>query len=465
MGLLLGGGIVAAIWVLVGVALRLADRWSGERHVSSYLAARGVTVSWWSVWWYSSRFNATLSRWGRRWPSFWGYWFAGGAVAALGVSVCGSLFMVLNLAWLLQPSARSAAPVMTPMLPFVNVPGSELLSYFAALAIATGLHELGHALAATAHSCAVEGVGLAVVGVLPAAFVDLRGQDLEWASVWVRLKVHCAGAFHNLVLVAAALLLMLALPLLLTPLYARGVLVVNSRCAVPPGFRVAAVNGCEVSSLRDWAACMERVQKDAHQSFCVATTKLAAAGDVHDCCEHDYTGSLQCFHVKSKMYCLSARSLIATNAPRCNMSAPCGAADTCVDTSLPLDDRLLWVEGTPAVHADKQTRELVVMAGSPAWLWQALQLSEHVPRFATRWLAGFDVRLHTALLYVMSLSAALALLNLLPVHYLDGSNVLDAVWQYQGGSPHDPTREWIKTGMTVLVAANLVLSSKSLLSV
>jgi hypothetical protein len=77
-------------------------------------------------------------------------------MALLGM-VGGVAFMCMNLWWLLFPKTASEQVIMAPVLPFVNVPGHELIHYFLALIFAGGLHEFGHAMAALSHNCGMEG--------------------------------------------------------------------------------------------------------------------------------------------------------------------------------------------------------------------------------------------------------------------------------------------------------------------
>jgi S2P endopeptidase len=396
-GVLLTAAVaVALVWCLFVVLLRVAD-FVWPQRVSSFLTRNDVSVNWWSIWFYTSRWNSVLSRWGRAGAWFWSRWFSFGVVVCLVVSVVGILFMTFNLGWLLRPGSAQQPPVMTPMLPFVNIPGSEVLHYFLALAIATGLHELGHALAASSHSCGVEGVGVALITVFPAAFVDLRAQDLEWAPVWVRLKVHCAGAFHNLVLVLAALGLMMILPLLLFPFFTtgNGLYVMNSRIpGVHAGDVITGLNGCRVGSYDEWEACRAALVHGSHQAFCASSQMLAEGSNDHECCEHGYSGSLQCFHAKSKMFCLSARALVLSGAPHCNLTSPCRAGSSCVDASLGLDERIMWISSTR--NSEEST---TILAGLPDNVLRGgLLLSARVPRsMCPRLFGGLDAAIERLL--------------------------------------------------------------------
>jgi membrane-associated protease RseP (regulator of RpoE activity) len=119
-----------------------------------------------------------------------------------------------------------------------------------------------------------------------------------------------------------------------------------------------------------------------------------------------------------------------------------------------MDDRLLWLKTGDG--------KLSVFSGTPAWLWNSMRVSGHVPRWAKWFFGGLDLEVEALLRYTASLSAALALLNCLPVFYLDGSNILDNIWLHFGGQLSDMVLEGVKMGTSFLVVANLLLSSKSL---
>lgn len=419
------------------------------------------------MWFYWTGLNGHLSKVGRRGAVWWRRWFALGAVVFLFAMVVGLCFMVLNLWWLVGPlpPGPTAAPIMMPVLPFVNVPLAEMLHYFWALILAGSLHELGHALAAASHNVSVDGVGAALVGVFPAAFVDLRVHELESAPTFTRLKVATAGVWHNMVLTAVVLLLLALLPVLLAPFFVPGVYIVRSSVpGLSPGVSITSLNGCAVHSLADWSSCWLQVSADSSQSFCVSDKDLVAQDAMgHECCEHDYQGGLQCFHEKSRLHCLSARATV--QGPRCNLTSPCRSGFRCLDASLPLDDRLMWIEvdrTSPSTRGHGEA-ERTVLAGRPTWLWQALTLSERAPRMLGWLLGGLDLQVESSLRYIASLSAALALFNALPVFYLDGSSVVDTLWvHYIGGTTSSQWLEMIKIVTTFLVAANLFLSSKGL---
>jgi len=74
---------------------------------------------------------------------------------------------------------------------------------------------------------------------------------------------------------------------------------------------------------------------------------------------------------------------------------------------------------------------------------------------------GMDIWWFKTLNYTLSLSAALGLLNMLPVYMLDGSNVLNACWSYMRWNPKALPLEMLKAASTALLILNLALSARS----
>lgn len=129
--------------------------------------------------------------------------------------------------------------VLAFQLPGVNVPLQDIGYYLVALTVASVAHEAGHALAAVRSNVRVDGFGLFVFGVVPAAFVELPTDLFTCTSPKNKLKIVCAGVWHNCVLSAACALLLVASPVLFSPMYTQA-----------EGVVVAAIN--HVTSCHRW---------------------------------------------------------------------------------------------------------------------------------------------------------------------------------------------------------------------
>jgi S2P endopeptidase len=445
--------VVGGIWLVCAIVHQLIHWVYGDAY-EGWLTRHGVAINWSGFTWYTEM-PTWLGRLSRALSRFWGPWFTAGSLFALVGMAIGTIGLVGHLVWLLRMSVAERAtstPVLVPVIPGVNVPLTDMFYYVFAILIATAVHEAGHALAALSNRCVVDGVGLASFLVLPAAFTDVRRQDLELSTRAVRLRVLGAGAWHNIALCVFVLLLILCMPLLLWPLYGSGsgMLVVRSSCAVPQGSIVVSLNDCPVQNAGDWSACFSSLVSADRQAFCVSSSALKEAQVDHECCEQHYNGPMQCFHQRSNMYCMVASAIVGSSRT-CNITHSCAVGTVCVDAAMStLEARLLWVR-----LADGS---LVVMRGAAGWLWYSLTLSPMVPRLHLPFLVGFDLQLLRLLHYIVSLSGALGLLNLLPVHQLDGSHILDVLMD---GRVDYNVRHWIKTIATALLVLNVMLSMLS----
>lgn len=65
----------------------------------------------------------------------------------------------------------------------------------------------------------IHGFGLYVFGVVPAAFVELPTEGFANLSARNRLKIVCAGVWHNFVLAAFCAAILFANPYILSPIY------------------------------------------------------------------------------------------------------------------------------------------------------------------------------------------------------------------------------------------------------
>ena len=72
----------------------------------------------------------------------------------------------------------------------------------------------------------VNGFGLFFLALYPGAYVDLHTEHLQVISPLRQLRIYCAGVWHNFILVMAALLLLLVLPVFLMAGYQTGQAVV-----------------------------------------------------------------------------------------------------------------------------------------------------------------------------------------------------------------------------------------------
>lgn len=348
---------------------------------------------------------------------------------------------------------RHKSKLLTPLLPGVTIPATDAGYIVVAILLSAVVHELGHALAACVLEAKVDSVGAMVLLVFPGAYVSLAG--VSSLSPYRQLKVWCAGALHNVALALACLVAISLLPFLLVALYERGggALVVSLPDDSPlaphvlPGDVIKNFGRFQVvdggSSFR--SALVDLVETGDSAGFCISEAIFQKyAHRASTCCDLLATGqrhaSLQCFsisdgvHVGEKRSCMSP-SVVASRAT-CRSSSDCRTSaqvgpegiepEKCFVAILPGAEKLVDIR---VESANSGKLNQVFFKGHARALGQAVSVSSYVPKH--RWLlpevclrslAEWDVpnMLERQLQYVVSISLALAILNMAPVYYLDG---------------------------------------------
>lgn len=113
----------------------------------------------------------------------------------------------------------TAAPVVSPVIPGVKVPGSPIFVPFwygiIALFIVILIHEFGHGIVARAHGIPIKSTGFVFFGPLPGAFVEPDEKKIQKSDSAKQISIFAAGPFFNAILSAIIFLILL---LILNPL-------------------------------------------------------------------------------------------------------------------------------------------------------------------------------------------------------------------------------------------------------
>uniref|UniRef100_A0A1I8JHN0 Membrane-bound transcription factor site-2 protease n=1 Tax=Macrostomum lignano TaxID=282301 RepID=A0A1I8JHN0_9PLAT len=330
----------------------------------------------------------------------------------------------------------------------VNLPSNHLPYYLGALLLCGIFHEFGHAVAAAREDIRVQAAGIFVLGVYPGAFVDLNSADLALVSPARRLRVFCAGVWHNTVLALGAILLLIRPAWLLAPLgysNASGAVVtwlaagsvLSGQQGLYPGDVIVRVNQCPVVSPSGYYNCVAGVFAAEQQGHCLHRGLLLPAAShppplsssgTDFCCRHGNASSADsdpdsasrlCFLADggAASACLPARAVVEQQ-PACARASDCPAGAVCARPAVDNVSRLVSVGHDPA-------RPALLFLGEAPELYYSLALSEfRPPALLPLWLpAAID----TGMRYIVSLSGALALLNAAPCYALDGQWILAAL--------------------------------------
>ncbi|KAL1919709.1 uncharacterized protein VTP21DRAFT_1640 [Calcarisporiella thermophila] len=444
----------------------------------------------------TTRLNSAFLRAVAYAPRFWEWWFAAGVVfggVALVVGVCvlgwaalklvGWMMNLTHLATVTPPAARRLAKramadlaqgdgqVFVPVIPGITLPLSHMGYYVFALLFSTLIHEAGHAIAAASERVHINNTGVFLLVLYPGAFVDLSSRALSILTPLRKLKIICAGVWHNIVLyvVCWVFLTTLLRPILLLCGWQEvtdGVVVTdiakNSALHhhLPPSSVILRVDDVILADpLNSWTKLLVNPHNESWASlegFCVPKSELEAAGRDLSCCQvshehpfgHSKNESITCFesfrldkppprvsyHDAAKHpvppplspACLPALSILSsttTPTPRCISSENCPSDHACMTPYTPYYDaraiRLYFREHL----SEPDAANVLVYFGDPGELWSNVQVSDLQPR-ASFLPVGLPRVLELAIGYTASFTSALSVLNALPAFGLDGSHAL-----------------------------------------
>lgn len=108
-----------------------------------------------------------------------------------------------------------------PLVIGVNLPMSHLLYYIMSLLVCIVIHELGHAVCAIHENIRLNHVGIIVIFIIPVIYVDIENICSVQApiSLFAKLRIYCAGIWHNVLLTLAMYFILYIFPLVISPLY------------------------------------------------------------------------------------------------------------------------------------------------------------------------------------------------------------------------------------------------------
>lgn len=407
------------------------------------LHSTGLSVYIAQLRWYTTYFNRSFVRIGSSKAQILKTWFTLGVMFGMIAMVVSMLLLSMVIINTLrqQPVEQQ---VLTPVMPGVNLPMNQIVYYLFTLLVCGVFHELGHAIAAIREEVHVNGFGIFILALYPGAFVDLSTEHLQVVSPIRQLRIYCAGVWHNFVIVIFAILALIFLPLFLLPFYHSGHSAVitgvleNSPVSGPKGLVVGGVvtsiDSCRVSSVSDWVSCLHASMEQDIVGFCIpmdtvdqldisTSAYVTLMGNI-ECCSN-LTNTHVCFgYVPSKSSaaqhsCLPARS--TSERPRCHAVDDCfdpNSSMVCAKPSLDNSTRLLRI----LLHG----RQPVLFLGHPLDLYYSVSLSNYVP-YSSFIPLNLPYILETFCKYLISLSGALAILNVVPCYALDGQWILSAL--------------------------------------
>lgn len=418
-----------------------------------FLKNTGIEVSFLTIKCSTTILNRPLQKWGIWRPRFLQMWFTVGtfiSLALLPISI-----VVLLRSFILELRQRATAEpanavALELVIPGYNLPISDLGYYSVSLLLCTLVHEVGHAVAAVREDVHIYGTGFLLLFIFPAACVNLDSGHLNSLAPLRRLRILCAGVWHNIFLAVYAAVIVYSLPTLAQPFYTtgQGVYVMNispdSPATGPSGLLqsnvITSINQCAVSDTSTWKKCLADALRNPTPGYCISAEFVRendesapehpiVEGAVACCPAQACKEGRLCFQLVDdsggpvalqEYSCLSARDLVKGNGGYCatQTSSYCSSQLHCLRPTVANNTKLL------SIHRVKG--EVVLFLGNPAEIYSTVQVVDYVPKWNIYdpYLPQF---LENLLKYVYMMSSGLAVVNVLPAFFFDGQHIANAL--------------------------------------
>lgn len=315
------------------------------------------------------------------------------------------------------------------------------------MGICSIVHELGHAFAAVIEDVPLTGFGFNVLLILPMAYTNISSEHMNSLRAWRRLRILCAGVWHNILLAAFCFAIMSMLPVLLHPFYAvdRSIVIKSMRRDSPligenglsVNDEIVSINDCAVNNLDVWYACLVGTLKTP-PAYCIASEyvfehdETASVRHIVDgiieCCDRTNT-KVMCFEYYNEdgsyslneipqYMCLNIRNLMTNSLGYCHQAYSKCKDSFCV--------RPLMNNATALMQIKRANKPDVMYIGHPSDLARTIDVSVYVPKtFA--FSANFADGIATMLKYLVVFSIGLATLNVMPCFYFDGYHIVNTI--------------------------------------
>lgn len=421
----------------------------------AFLNGTGLTVKPFRIQWYTTAFNRTTIKWANSWSRFYTLSFDIGVFVSL--SLLPALF-VWHLASLYSDSKTKVAEnpdraaskggiELELMLPGVNLPLNEIGYYVAALGISSAVHEIGHAFAAVLEDVPVLGFGFHLLLTLPIAYTELATDQVNSLRTWRKLRVFCAGVWHNIILAAFSFLLLSTLSVVFLPFYDidQSVTVTSIKPDSPllgeKGVAIddiiTDINDCKVTSVYTWYTCLGETIRNP-PAYCIPSEYVLEHDEsvpvyhsnegVTECCDQRNQMNM-CFEYLTtdgssgllelpQFMCLNVRRTIEHSTEFCHRTNARCHQSFCI--------KPLMNNATTLIHIKRVQKRDVMFIGHPSDLAFTIKVSPYVPK-TFLFSAHFADSITLLLNYTIVFSLGLAIVNIIPCFCFDGHHITTTI--------------------------------------
>ncbi|KYQ96842.1 membrane-bound transcription factor peptidase [Tieghemostelium lacteum] len=373
----------------------------------------------------TTKLNGPIQRLSIKFQRLWQYWFNVGMVVSLLTLPISIGLFVYNLG-ILVVKPQNIEPIINPIVPGVNVQGQDSWYLFISLLISMFYHELGHALCIYSFNSRINDIGFFMTFIIPGAHVDIHRDVLYRLDLWDRLKVFCAGVWHNLALCIMALLLMNANFIILSPLYHFSsdklyITHISDHSILQKSFnigdQIVSINQCTPTNIQQYIECIESEIKNP-KSYCLSESNIQC---LNDQIINDSPHMRQCFDYNELLkyqQCTSSQNGTSSNGQ-------CASGSRCIQFAK-FNYHLFIINATEQ-NPSKYGTELIPFVGTAQELWDSFTLNNYKARLT--WMSHWDIPRHLQSFYqyLIPISLGLAVFNVVSIYALDGEYILETL--------------------------------------
>ena len=172
----------------------------------------------------TKRLNNLIDRLSSKGKFIWKFLWDIGVISGLGILIVGLAFFTINIPLFFLPTSdgTSSAIAITPVIPGITISFQSLPYFLIAIMIGAAAHEFAHGIAARVEEVDLKSTGLFIFLVFFGAFVEPDDQSFNQKSRRSKTRIMAAGALANMIVAVVCILILIlpfGFPLLITPLY------------------------------------------------------------------------------------------------------------------------------------------------------------------------------------------------------------------------------------------------------
>lgn len=286
------------------------------------------------------------------------------------------------------------------------------------------------------------------------AYTEISTDHLNALKWLKKLRILCAGIWHNFVFAGLCYLLLSTMSFMASPLYSlnKNVIVTQVTAQSPlrakgdrglvEGNVITHINDCPVSNEDTWYNCL--VNSLHFPGFCVSSDFIRLNDESIEIAHHSSDGTLQCCGNNAKLCCFEYIDDFNNDAPveipqhvcldvRRTMEDSygyCTASGTCERgfclRPLLKNTTTIMIFKRQSLKAQDAPLKNVIYMGHPLDVTRSIRISQYVPKHEyinPKWCDNFILFLK----YNIVFSLGLALINAIPCFGFDGNAIVNTI--------------------------------------